>query len=257
MASASPSRRVAHRVLVRVFDEGAYADRAFAGEAAELDARDRAFAQRLAYGATQRVRTLDHAIAAIGGRRPSDLDVPVRAALRLGAYELAFMDAVPPHATVSEAVELVRGAGAARATGLVNAVLRKAAGGIDELIDGLPETTAEEAALKHSYPDWVAQTWWREWGPTTRSGSCALRTSRPSTRCGLPEPEPGRKAAGRSWRAGPSGWRRASGCSISAPRRAGRRRSSPSGPSRSSPSSSIRAGRGSSRRTSGDSASRT
>jgi 16S rRNA (cytosine967-C5)-methyltransferase len=170
VASASPSRRVAHRVLVRVFDEGAYADRAFAGEAAELDARDRAFAQRLAYGATQRVRTLDHAIAAIGGRQPSDLDVPVRAALRLGAYELAFMDAVPPHATVSEAVELVRGAGAARATGLVNAVLRKAAGGIGELIDGLQETTAEEAALKHSYPDWVARTWWREWGPDDALG---------------------------------------------------------------------------------------
>jgi 16S rRNA (cytosine967-C5)-methyltransferase len=160
----SASRSVAYRVLVRVFDEGAYADRAFAGEATELDARDRAFAQRIAYGAIQRVRTLDHALETIGGRPVDKLDVPVRAALRLGAYELAFLGGVPARASVNEAVELVRASGAARATGLVNAVLRRAAEQIRELLDALPEQTAPEAALKHSYPDWIADTWWREWG---------------------------------------------------------------------------------------------
>jgi 16S rRNA (cytosine967-C5)-methyltransferase len=161
---ASASRSVAHRVLVRVFDEGAYADRAFAGEAAGLDARDRAFAQRIAYGAIQRVRTLDHAVEEIGGRSMAALDVPVRAALRLGAYELAYLDGVPPRASVNEAVELVRAAGAGRATGLVNAVLRRVAEQIRPLLAALPEGTPEEAALKHSYPDWIAETWWREWG---------------------------------------------------------------------------------------------
>jgi 16S rRNA (cytosine967-C5)-methyltransferase len=160
---ASAARRVALNVLVRVFEEGAYADRAFAGEAEGLEERDRAFAQRLAYGATQRVRTLDHALEEVGARSLADLDIPVRAALRLGAYELAFMDAVPARATVNEAVELARATGASRATGLVNAVLRKATG-IAKLIDGLPEGTPHEAALKHSYPDWIAETWWREWG---------------------------------------------------------------------------------------------
>jgi 16S rRNA (cytosine967-C5)-methyltransferase len=94
----------------------------------------------------------------------SELDVPVRAALRLGAYELGFMDAVPARATVNEAVELTRQAGAARASGLVNAVLRKAADRIGPLIEALPEGTPEEAALKNSYPDWIARTWWEEWG---------------------------------------------------------------------------------------------
>jgi 16S rRNA (cytosine967-C5)-methyltransferase len=158
------TRRVAHRVLVRVFDEGAYADRAFAAEAAALDARDRAFAQRIAYGAIQRVRTLDHALEEIGGRPVGDLDVPVRAALRLGAYELGFLGGVPARASVNEAVELVRAAGAGRATGLVNAVLRRVAEQIRDLLDALPEETPRAAALKHSYPDWVAETWWEEWG---------------------------------------------------------------------------------------------
>jgi 16S rRNA (cytosine967-C5)-methyltransferase len=165
VASASPARRVAHRVLVRVFDEGAYADRAFAAEAAELDSRDRAFAQRVAYGAIQRARTLDHALETIGGRPVAELDVPVRAALRLGAYELGFLDGVPARASVNEAVELVRASGAVRATGLVNAVLRRVAERIHPLLANLRETTSTEAALKHSYPDWIAETWWREWGP--------------------------------------------------------------------------------------------
>jgi 16S rRNA (cytosine967-C5)-methyltransferase len=160
----SPARRVAHRVLVRVFEEDAYADRAFASEAGDLDTRDRAFAQRIAYGAIQRARTLDHAIEALGGRSVSAMDPPVRAAIRLGAYELGFLGGVPARASVNEAVDLVKASGAERAAGFANAVLRRVAEGIGELVAGLPEGTPIEAALKHSYPDWVAETWWREWG---------------------------------------------------------------------------------------------
>jgi 16S rRNA (cytosine967-C5)-methyltransferase len=181
VASASHSRRVAHRVLVRVFDEGAYADRTFAAEAAELDPRDRAFAQRVAYGAIQRVRTLDHALETIGGRPVAELDVPVRAALRLGAYELGFLDGVPARASVNEAVELVRASGAGRATGLVNAVLRRVAEGIRPLLAELPEDTAAQAALKHSYPDWVAETWWREWGPEEARALMRAQNEPPET----------------------------------------------------------------------------
>jgi len=181
VASASHSRRVAHRVLVRVFDEGAYADRTFAAEAAELDPRDRAFAQRAAYGAIQRVRTLDHALETIGGRPVAELDVPVRAALRLGAYELGFLDGVPARASVNEAVELVRASGAGRATGLVNAVLRRVAEGIRPLFAELPEDTAAQAALKLSYPDWVAETWWREWGPEEARALMRAQNEPPET----------------------------------------------------------------------------
>jgi 16S rRNA (cytosine967-C5)-methyltransferase len=164
VASASPARRVAHRVLVRVFEEDAYADRAFVGEAAELDSRDRAFAQRIAYGAIQRVRTLDHAIEELGGRPAAGMDAPVRAAIRLGAYELGFLGGVPARASVNEAVELVRGAGAKRAVGFANAVLRRVSEGVHDLLAALPEDTLAQAGLKHSYPDWIADTWWQEWG---------------------------------------------------------------------------------------------
>ena len=162
--SASPARRAAFETVQRVFEEEAYADRAFPAAAAGLEPRERALAQRLAYGTIQRVRTLDHGIEALGRRPVRKLDPPVRTALRLGAYQLAYSE-VAMHAAVNESVELVRDAGLERAVSFANAVMRRLTLGLQELLDALPEGTPEEAALKHSYPDWVAQTWWRELGP--------------------------------------------------------------------------------------------
>jgi 16S rRNA (cytosine967-C5)-methyltransferase len=154
-----------------VFEEDAYADHALRSAAEGLDERDRALARRLAFGAVQRVRTLDHAIEVLGRRRVSRLDPPVRAALRLGAYQLGFVSGVPRYAAVNESVELVRRSRLERAVPFTNAVLRRIADGIGDLLQALPETTPPEAALKHSYPDWVAETWWRDFGP---DGAVAL-----------------------------------------------------------------------------------
>ena len=161
--SVSPARRAAFDTVLRVFEEDAYADRAFPAAAARLDPRDRAFAQRLAFGTIQRVRTLDHGIEALGRRPVAKLDAPVRAALRLGAYQLAFSD-VAVHAAVNESVELVRAAGLPRAVGFANAIMRRLTLGLHDLLAGLPDGAPAEAALKHSYPDWVAELWWRELG---------------------------------------------------------------------------------------------
>lgn len=163
--AVGPARAAAFEVLLRVFEDGAYADRVLRSAAAGLDPRDRALAQRLAFGAVQRVRTLDRAIEELGRRRVARLDPPVRAALRLGAYQLGYVDGVPRYAAVNESVELVRRAGLERAVAFSNAVLRRLAEGIGPLLDALSDATAEEAALMHSYPDWVAETWWRELGP--------------------------------------------------------------------------------------------
>src|SRR5205085_7791570 len=143
----------------RVFEEDAYADRAFATAAAGLDPRDRALAQRLAYGTVQRARTLDHAIDTLGRRPVRKLDPPVRTALRLGAYQLGFLEGVPAWAAANESVELVRAAGVERAVAFTNAVMRRLAEGIRPLLESLPE-----GPLKHSYPDWIAETWERDLG---------------------------------------------------------------------------------------------
>jgi 16S rRNA (cytosine967-C5)-methyltransferase len=157
------SRRVAHTVLHRVFDDGAYADRAFRSEAdrAGLDPRERAFAQQLAYGAVQRRATLDHLIAQLSSRPPEKLDPPVRDALRLGLLQLLFLGGVADHAAVSESVDLANGRGA----GLVNAVLRRAQRERAGLLAGLTDDTPEAAAIMHSHPEWLVRMWWDQLGP--------------------------------------------------------------------------------------------
>ena len=157
------ARQAAYQVVLRVFEDDAYADRVLRSAAKGLDARDHGLAQRLAFGTVQRVRTLDHAIQTLGKRPVRKLDPPVRAALRLGAYQLGYSD-VPTHAAVNETVELVRGARLERAVAFTNAVMRRLSVGLDDLLASLTEETPVDAALKHSYPDWVAELWWEELG---------------------------------------------------------------------------------------------
>src|SRR3954468_6762208 len=161
--SVSPARRAAFETIRRVFEDDAYADRAFRAAAEGIEPRERALAQRLAHGAIQRVRTLDHGIEQLGGRPVARLDHPVQAALRLGAYQLAYSE-VAVHAAVHESVELVRAAGLERAVKFANAVMRRLTLGLPKLVEELPEETPEQAALRHSYPDWVAEVWWRDLG---------------------------------------------------------------------------------------------
>jgi 16S rRNA (cytosine967-C5)-methyltransferase len=154
----SPARRAAYEVLLRVFEHDAFADRAFRSAAEGLDERERAFAQRLAYGSVQRVRTLDHAIETLGRRPVRKLDPPVRAALRLGAYQLGYTDTAP-HAAVNESVELVRRARLERAVPFTNAVMRRLSDGIRPLLESLPD-----GPLQESYPDWIHETFVRVLG---------------------------------------------------------------------------------------------
>jgi 16S rRNA (cytosine967-C5)-methyltransferase len=160
----APARRCAYAVLRRVFEQGAYADRALQVEADELDARDRALAMRLAYGTIQRRGTLDYLIERLASRPVGRLDAPVLGALRLGLYELLYLSGAPDHAIVADCVELAK-AQRSSAHGLVNAVLRRAAReGSDALLGSLREDTPEHAAIAHSHPEWIARLWWQQLG---------------------------------------------------------------------------------------------
>jgi 16S rRNA (cytosine967-C5)-methyltransferase len=165
----APARSLAFATIRETFEQDAFTERAFraGAERLSLDGRERAQAQRLAYGAVQRRGTTDAAIERLAGRSTRLLDPPVLAALRLGLYELLFSDGTPDHAAVDQAVELVKGAGAAHASGLVNAVLRRAARERAELTAALLEddSTPEAAAVAHSAPLWLARMWWQELGP--------------------------------------------------------------------------------------------
>jgi 16S rRNA (cytosine967-C5)-methyltransferase len=167
--NVAPARRVAFEVVRRAFEHEAWTDRALRSAAQRhgLEGRERAQAQRLAYGAVQRRGTCDHLIERLADRPVSKLDAPALAALRLGLFELLFADATPDHAAVDQAVELAKGKAGRRrqaAAGLVNAVLRRAARERRDLLGSLDDATPQDAAVAHSYPEWLATMWWDELG---------------------------------------------------------------------------------------------
>ena len=158
MSGVSPARRAAFAVVRRVFEQGAYADRALHGEARDLDPRERALAMQLAFGTVQRRLTLDHVIEQLA-RPVGELDARTLAALRLGLYQLVFLDGAAPHAVVAESVELAKGSSGGHK--LVNAVLRRAT----REPPVLPaDDTPAGAAIAHSYPPWLVELWWERFG---------------------------------------------------------------------------------------------
>ncbi len=165
--AATPARRCALGVLRRVFADGAFADRAFGAEVdrAGLDGRERALAERLAFGAVQRRLTLDHVIAACSDRALGTIDPPLLDALRLGVLQLLFLDSIPDRAAVEQTVELAREVAGERATGFVNAVMRRAAREGRGLLIALDDSTPAGAAVRHSHPLWMAELWWEALGP--------------------------------------------------------------------------------------------
>ncbi len=161
------ARSVALEVIRATFEQDAFTDAAFREAAARhrLEDRDRAQAQRLAYGAVQRRGSTDAVIRELAGRSPRLLDPPVIASLRLGLYELLY-SASAEHAAVDQAVELCKRAGAAHAAGLVNAVLRRAGRERASLLEKLADDREPAAAAAaHSVPRWLAELWWEELGP--------------------------------------------------------------------------------------------
>ena len=151
--------------MLRVFEQTP-TPTALSHRCERLDERERAFAQRLAYGAVQRVRTLDHAIDTLGKRPVRKLDPPVRAALRLGAYQLGYSTA-----RAARRGERVGRARAPRAASSAPSRSRtpSCAGSpraSRALLDGAPD-----GPLKESYPDWIAETSGGETSATTPRSS--------------------------------------------------------------------------------------
>ncbi len=140
------ARAFAVAALVRV-EDGAYSNLVVPSglRTSGLSARDRAFATDLVYGSLREQRRLDALIEQHADRAVTKLDAPVRAAVRVGAYQL--LHGVADHAAVGETVEVAP----RRARGFVNAVLRR----IAESGPQWPEPP--DLATRLSYPDWIVE----------------------------------------------------------------------------------------------------
>ncbi len=149
-------RRTALEALERFRRDSAWSRQVLDGLArkAGLDSRDTALAARLFYGVLQNMALCDFYIDRFAKGR---LEPKVRDILRLGTYQLAFMDRIPASAAVNESVALCRSLGYGRAAGLVNAVLRRLADARSALPAVPGEGTAEYLAVRWSHPKWLVE----------------------------------------------------------------------------------------------------
>lgn len=170
----SPARALAADVLVRVWEEDAFAAAALNAELErrpQLDPRDVGLATELTYGVLRAEAYLDEKMAALASRKIYAPEPRVRAHLLMGAYALLFLDRVPAFAAVSEAVEGVREATDDRVAGFANAVLRKV--GAEVEAKGRPALADAVAA---SAPGWLRGALRRTLG---RAGATAYLAAGP------------------------------------------------------------------------------
>lgn len=181
----SPARRVAFDVLQGVEEQQAYASDLLraklgsVGDAEEewaggetargVDARNAALATEIVLGVLRQRAALDLMVETLAKRKITALDVEVRIALRMGLYQMRYLERVPASAAVNESVELVKRGGKGSAAGLVNAVLRRAAepgfarAPLESMIP-VSLSVAERLAILHSHPSWLVEKWLARWG---------------------------------------------------------------------------------------------
>jgi len=174
------ARRLALAVLERV-DAGARSDAELGRELARsrLGESDRALATRIVYGVLAWRLRLDHTIIALARRPLEKLDPPLQNILRIGLYQLCFLDRIPPYAAVNSAVDMVPRA-LLHTTGFVNAVLREA--GRRGLVPPPSADENERIAIELSHPVWLVRMWREELGvgeaeALMRANNEALRTT--------------------------------------------------------------------------------
>lgn len=122
-----------------------------------LDRREAALAARLTYGVLQNRALLDFYLDALCSQRFETLEPFIRDVLRLGAYQILYMDRVPDSAAVDESVELAKRKNRRRAAGMINAVLRRLSREKGQLPEVPEENPAEFLALRYSHPKWLVE----------------------------------------------------------------------------------------------------
>lgn len=161
MGGNNTARGLALRALTACEKQGAWSDGFLKKElkTSGLDVRDAALATRLCFGVLQNRLLLDYHLGQLSTVKLEKMEVGVRNALRLGAYQVLFLDRVPDHAAVSESVELARRSSKnPRSAGLVNGILRtlvRQKGNLE---------SPKDLSVRYSHPQWLADLFIRRLG---------------------------------------------------------------------------------------------
>ena len=153
------ARITALRVLVSCRSNGAWADAALKAQISRdgLSGPDAALCSRIVYGVMQHQMLLDFYIGAYCSQKPDHLQPPLLEILRIGAYQILFLDKIPDSAAVNTSVELAKLSKRGQASGLVNAVLRKISQNKESLPPIPDRNEIQRLSIQYSHPKWLTK----------------------------------------------------------------------------------------------------
>lgn len=172
-ASVTPARFEAFTILMEIDrSAGAHADDLLrSARVNALPPQDRNLCTTLVLGTLRWQIRLDAAIRTLLSKPNARLDPAIRIALRLGLFQLHYLDRIPPHAAIGESVSLARLAGHQHASRMVNAVLRMLSQGPKPDWSALADNPAELAAST-AHPQWLVERWVTNYGLATAQAIC-------------------------------------------------------------------------------------
>src|SRR5256885_4889870 len=179
----SPARAAAFEILMRIETTDAYASEMLhSARAAKLSREDHGLLTELVMGVLRWRGALDFEIAE-RTKSLTKMDREVLSALRLGVYQLLFLDRIPRHAAINESVELVKRARKRSAAGMVNAVLRKVADCRSSENSHVSQNRREvgHSNVLSSHPQWLVQRWERTYGSEFAEEICEYDQAAPET----------------------------------------------------------------------------
>ncbi len=183
MSTTNP-RRVAFDILLRIERERSYADILIdrALSEGDLQGPDRGLLTELVYGVLRRQGTLDHIVNQFSRQKTAKLERNVLILLRLGLYQILFLERIPVPAAVNETVNLAKVL-APRAAGFINAILRRADRERDDI--RYPDQASYPVAFlssRYSHPSWIIDKWIKQLGISeTESLAKAMSEHPPNT----------------------------------------------------------------------------
>jgi 16S rRNA (cytosine967-C5)-methyltransferase len=180
---AVTARELALDVLVRVDQQKAYSNIALnqALQKANLFRGEAGLATELVYGTMQRLNTIDYLLARFLNKGMNKLEPWVRWLLRLSLYQIHFLDRIPPHAAVNEAVTIAARKGHKGISGMVNAVLRNILRHPEELQISSELPVTQSIALTYSHPEWMVSRWIQQFGEGETRSICESNNNPPHT----------------------------------------------------------------------------
>lgn len=174
-----PVRQIALDILLETYRKNEDAQNILNKIRKNLGEKDRAFLTELVYGTIRWKGNLDYMVAQfVPHQKAKKLDLEILLILHLGLYQIFHMDKVPDYAVVNESVEIAKKYGIG-ASGLVNAVLRRALRDKNIKYPDLNKNPVEHISVKYSHPEWMVSRWLERFGIEQTINLCLANNSRP------------------------------------------------------------------------------